>query len=209
VIDVGIADGRLFLVMPLVDGGSLDDERARFGDAVWARGRLAQIAAGLVALHERKIVHRDLKPGNILLDRDVARIADFGLASARATPLTAPTLSAMTDIQLATTAATPPALTHAGEVLGTPAYMAPELAGGIREAQPSSDLFAFGVLAYEMISGRPAFATPPVLDRLAGHPIAAPPALVTRDALAAAVEACLALEPEHRPTAGDVAFALR
>jgi len=199
VVDVGVEEGRLFLVMPLVEGGSLERERGRFGDAAWARGRLAQIATGLAAMHARGIVHRDLKPGNILIDGEIARISDFGLALLRADGDTPQTLTA-------THAGG--ALTHAGDLLGTPAYIAPELAGGIREALPSSDIFAFGVLGYEMIAGRPPFATAPVLDRLAGRDIPPPPPLEPRDALAALIERCLDLAPDRRPTAAELASAL-
>src|SRR5262249_61502382 len=81
-LDVGVTQGgTLFLVMQLVDGPSLADERARFGDAVWAVPILAQIARALAAMHARGVVHRDLKPANILLAGSTVKVADFGLAS--------------------------------------------------------------------------------------------------------------------------------
>ena len=66
--------------MELIRGGSLDNQRERFGEVAWALPVLAQIARGLVALHSAGIVHRDLKPGNILLSADEAKISDFGIS---------------------------------------------------------------------------------------------------------------------------------
>jgi len=205
VIDVGISDGELFLVMPVIAGGALATARDRFGDAAWARPLLAQIAAGLAALHARGIVHRDLKPANILIDRGVARIADFGLAAlhAGAAPIAAEGTRSLSDVALAATASPEDPMTRTGDVFGTPAYLAPELAAGVRHARPSSDVFAFGVLAYEMLAGTPPFATAPVLDRLAGRAIAAPPPLPEP-----LIMPCLALEPDARPTADELAAGL-
>jgi len=198
VIDVGVSDGGLFLVMPLVEGGSLEQQRVRFGDATWATPLLAQIAAGLAALHARGILHRDLKPGNVLLDGDVPRIADFGLASLAER---APGAPRGTDSTV-TAALGRVALTKAGDIFGTPAYMAPELASGVGNAQPSSDIFAFGLIAHEMMAGRPAFGEPPLLARLAGRAIVEPtcePPIIAR---------CLALDPAARPTAAELADVL-
>jgi hypothetical protein len=194
VLDVGIADGALFLVMPLVAGGSLEQARGKFGDPRWAASILRQIACGLAALHARAIVHRDLKPGNILLAGDTARIADFGLATLRT--------NALADT-IAGSEATAPAgspLTRAGDVFGTPGYMAPELAAGVDDASPASDVFAFGVIAYEMLAGRAPFTEPPVLARLHGRAIVAPVA----DGVDAIVLRCLELDPGHRPRASEL-----
>ena len=80
VLDVGLADGRIFLVMPLVEAGSLDHQRERFGQRDWAVPILAGIAQGLAALHSRGVVHRDLKPSNVLVADGIARITDLGIA---------------------------------------------------------------------------------------------------------------------------------
>jgi serine/threonine protein kinase len=133
IIDFGVSDGGLFLVMELIDGGSLEDDRSRFGNAAWAFPLLGGIATGLAAMHELGIVHRDLKPENILVSNGIARIADFGLASLH------------TDRSAEMGAGR---LTHAGEVFGTFDYMSPELAGGSRRAAAASDVFAFGVGAH-------------------------------------------------------------
>jgi hypothetical protein len=181
VLDVGLADGSLFLVMPLL-GGSLAGQRTRFGDVAWARPLLAQIALGLQVLHERGIVHRDLKPSNILFDDGVARIADFGLA---------------TLVEDGTLTAT--GLTRAGDVFGTPAYMAPELANGVRDPAPASDVFALGVIGYELLSGRAPFAEAPIFAR----PFVAPTAV---DPI---IDRCLDVDPTKRPSVADVIAALR
>jgi hypothetical protein len=198
VIDVGISDGGLFLVMPLVDGGSLEHARERFGDAKWARPLLAQIATGLVALHERGIVHRDLKPGNVLVTNGVARIADFGLAALRTTSETASIDDGLGATITGALGRAP--LTRAGDVFGTPMYMAPELADGAREAGAASDLFAFGVIAYEMLTGRRPFAESPVVSKLERRAIAAPAC----DGIDPTIARCLALDPAARPTASEV-----
>src|SRR5205085_5504290 len=80
VIDIGFSGNDMFIVMPLVEGGSLEQVRGRFGDPAWALPLLAQIASGLAALHARGIVHRALRPSNVLLARGTARITDIGLA---------------------------------------------------------------------------------------------------------------------------------
>jgi serine/threonine-protein kinase len=91
-------------------------------------------------------------------------------------------------------------LTRAGDVFGTPAYMAPELANGVHDAQPSADIFAFGVLAYEMITGKPPFAEPPIVTWLRGAEIPAPELAGVPDAIAR----CLELDPAARPTAAEL-----
>jgi hypothetical protein len=202
VLDIGIADGALFLVMPLVDGGSLEDLRRKFGDPVWARPLLRQIAAGLAALHERGIVHRDLKPANVLIAAGVARIADFGLASLRAGDF-ADTIASDFDAH-ADTAALAPALTRAGDLFGTPGYMAPELAGASGGAKPAADIFAFGVIAHEVLTGNPPFVEPPVLARLNGAAIRRTDGARSEPL----VERCLDEDPANRPTASELAKSL-
>jgi serine/threonine-protein kinase len=206
VLDVGVADGGLYLVMPLVTGGSLEGSRARFGDPAWARPLLRQLAGGLAALHARDIVHRDLKPGNVLVAGDQIRIADFGLASLRSSDAFGDTMaSGELDSALAATAVpASPALTQRGDLFGTPGYMAPELAAGVQNASTASDVFALGVIAFEMLTGKPPFAEPPVMARLHGRSIATP----APGGLPDVIVRCLAVEPAERPTAGDVAAAL-
>jgi hypothetical protein len=200
--DVGVtAGGTLFLVMELIDGGSLEGERKRFGDARWALPLLAQIAGGLEAMHARGIIHRDLKPANVLLQRGVPRIADFGLAVLRSD-------DALADTAAAATLSSPdsPPLTRAGAIIGTPFYMAPELVAGAREARAAADVFAFGVMAYQMICGKAPFVEAPLMAKLGGKPLA-PAAPLRSDGLGAAaalIDRCLALDPAARPTAAEL-----
>jgi serine/threonine-protein kinase len=212
VLDVGITEGSLFLVMPLVDGGSLEQQRTRFGDVAWARPLLAQIAAGLAALHERGIVHRDLKPANVLLSGGVARIADFGLSSLAKHDGLPSTVDRRGAIALDDTVtgklhredAAAPALTQHGDIFGTPPYMAPELEAGVHAVKPASDVFAFGLIACELVTGTKAFAEPPMMLRMSGKPIPPPDLEPIAQPLRTIVARCLDLDPALRPTAAEL-----
>ncbi len=206
--DIGVTpDGVLFFVMELVRGSSLIEHRARFGEPAWVVGVLAQVADALVAMHERGIVHRDLKPSNILLDGTVVKVADFGLAG-------------LVDVMPFTTTATvdydEPSrpLTRTGAIMGTPLYMAPELAAGVDNIAPSADVFSFGVIAFELLAGKLPHAVPPLLEQLAGRASPAPEPLATHvpalpSELCALVDRCLARTPSERPDATSIAAELR
>jgi len=149
--DVGEADGRLYIAMELLDGATLGDCLAT-GPAPMAIGEVLdigiQIADALRAASEKHIVHRDLKSGNIvLLPRGQVKVLDFGLAT-HALPAGQP---AEGDTEQ--TRAAPARLTEAGMVVGTVAYMSPEQALG-EAVDERSDLFSFGVVLYEILTGR-------------------------------------------------------
>jgi len=196
IVDVDVTkSGMSFFVMDLIEGGSLETARDRFGDVAWASAILRQVAHGMVALHRHGVIHRDLKPGNVLLDREGrAKIADFGVATLRRD---VDALGATHDGERE--------LTHTGSVLGTPLYMAPELSRGAREASSAVDVFAFGVLAYELLSGRMPFRIPPVLDLLSGRTPDPPPRLAVDDELATTIDRTLSLNPRERPSAVELA----
>jgi serine/threonine protein kinase len=133
IFDVGTWQGRPYLVMEYLPGGSLADRLAADGipPTAMALRWLEQAARGIDAAHAAGIVHRDVKPANILLDaRENAKVADFGIARAVGVD----------------------SLTTAGTILGTAGYIAPEQARGER-ATPASDRYALGVVAFELLSG--------------------------------------------------------
>ena len=142
IYDVGTEDGTSYIVTELIDGQPLR------GGALGLRKSLdcaVQIANGLAAAHAAGIVHRDLKPDNILLTRDGRiKILDFGLARLNASRTAAAATETLT-IQ-----------TEPGVVMGTVGYMSPEQVRG-KEADHRSDIFSFGVILYELLSGRRAF----------------------------------------------------
>ena len=149
VFDIGSHDGEPYIIEELVEGESLRTLLRRSRLALDTVVELAvQIARGLAAAHDRSIVHRDLKPDNVIVTADgVAKILDFGLAKfVAATPQTS----------AATLTHVPTGATELGAVLGTAAYMAPEQALG-RAVDQRADVFAFGVVLYEMLCGRRPF----------------------------------------------------
>jgi serine/threonine protein kinase len=159
--DVGSQDGIDFLVMEHLEGETLADRLQRGAiplEEALEIGR--EIAEALDKAHRRGIVHRDLKPGNVMLTKNGPKLMDFGLAKpspgvssgSAASPLT-PTTPTMS-IAALTASASP--LTQKGTVVGTFQYMAPEVLQGA-EADARSDIFSFGCLLYEMLTGRRAF----------------------------------------------------
>ena len=150
VYDIGTDGGAPFIVSELLEGETLR-ERARRGPVAVRKAieYALQIARGLTAAHEKGITHRDLKPENVFVTRDNrVKILDFGLAKLTQDQSALATLSA---------AATVSAPTQPGVVLGTVGYMAPEQVRGLPVDQ-RADLFAFGAILYELLSGVRAFS---------------------------------------------------
>jgi len=186
----------LALVMDLVAGGSLRDHlRQHHTVPAGEAARLAaQVAAALAEAHELGIVHRDLKPDNILLQTEggrlETRLTDFGIARVLNTP----------------------ALTTPNAVVGTPHYMSPEAFHGAA-ASPAADVYALGVLLYELVTGRPPYEGDSVVDLMRRHVEGKPerrPGIP--DALWTVINSCLDQKPRLRPSAvelvaelGDVA----
>jgi len=146
--DVGRHEGTDFLVMEYLDGETLEQRLKKGAIPTDQSLQIAiQIADALRSAHRAGVVHRDLKPGNIMLTKSGAKLLDFGLAR------TGDTIVAGNLSMLPTT---PPGLTQQGTILGTFQYMAPEQLEG-READARTDVFAFGLVLHEMITGRRVF----------------------------------------------------
>ena len=178
--DIGDADGRPFLTMEYVDGEDLSSLLRRIGRFPQEKAIevARQICAGVAAAHERGVLHRDLKPANVMIDGEGrVRLTDFGLAAI------------------------------AGSVdnirAGTPAYMAPEQLAG-REVTPRSDIYALGLVLFELFTGKRVFEAATLNELLLMHEsgsVAAPSSLV-RDldpTIERAIQRCLEREPARRP----------
>ena len=188
--DIGEAEGRHYLSMELVDGEDLGSLLKRIGRLPGEKAVQVsrQICAGLAAAHDKGVLHRDLKPANVMLDgRGQARITDFGLALL--------------------------AGEGAGEVAGTPAYMAPELFEG-KPATAQSDLYALGLVLYEIFTGRRAFegTTFAELRHKQAESMPSMPSTLVPDldpAVERVIARCLEKDPSLRPASvAQVAAAL-
>jgi pimeloyl-ACP methyl ester carboxylesterase/tRNA A-37 threonylcarbamoyl transferase component Bud32 len=191
-VDSGAAEGLCFYVMPLVDGVSLRARLAREGELPIddSLRLLREILEALAYAHAQQIVHRDIKPENIMLaaygtrgtTRWHALVADFGVAKA------------------VSVAATEAALTATGVAVGTPAYMSPEQAAADPSVDHRADLYAVGILAYEMLIGTPPFSGPTAQQVIAAHMTRAPESLVQRrPAISPELEAWVMRALEKRP----------
>jgi serine/threonine-protein kinase len=158
------ASGSIALVMELVEGDTLADRLAAGPIPVDEALAIAkQIADAVAAAHERGIIHRDLKPANVKVRPDgTVKVLDFGLAKA----VTAEPAGALSHGLSQSPTITTPAMTQAGLVLGTAAYMSPEQARG-KTIDKRADVWAFGAVLYEMLTGRRAFGGDEVSDTLA------------------------------------------
>ena len=152
--DVGHQDGTDYLVMEYLEGETLADRLGKGAIPTDQALRIGiEILGALDAAHRQGIVHRDLKPGNVMLTKSGVKLLDFGLAKlAAAPPETA--VSQATSLPTALQQSQP--LTTRGTILGTFQYMAPEQLEG-RDADGRSDIFAFGCVLYEMLTGKKAF----------------------------------------------------
>jgi len=187
VLDSGTADGLLYYVMPFAEGESLRARIARegglpVGDAVRI---LREVADALATAHAAGVVHRDIKPDNVLLSGRHAAVADFGVAKA---------ISESTGRNTVTTL---------GVALGTPAYMAPEQAAADPHVDHRADIYALGVMAFEMLVGEPPFQRRTPQETLAAHLTEPAPLVSSRrpsvpPALDALIAKCLAKQPGDR-----------
>src|SRR3984957_9728673 len=204
VFDIGTSEGSPYVVSELLEGETLRD-RLRSG-AIPVRKALEyalQIAHGLAAAHEKGIIHRDLKPENLFITKDGrVKILDFGLAK-----LTQPESGDHTSL---------PTMTHVtevGTVLGTAGDMSPEQVRGVA-VDARSDIFSFGAILYEMISGKRAFHRDTAADTMSAILKEDPPDFAETNrnvspALERIVQHCLEKNPESRfHSASDIAFDL-
>jgi len=191
---IGQKDDLLYLAMACIDGGSVADRLEKEGPLPISDASriIAEVASALAHAHKRGVIHRDIKPQNVLIDSDSGRslVTDFGIART-----------------------TDSSLTATGMFVGTPTYLAPEQVTG-EPSDHRADIYALGVMAYEILGGKPPFDGPTptaiLMKRLAGPP--EPLHNVRRDTpeeLERIVDACLASDPEQRfQSAGDIVAAL-
>ncbi len=203
--DIGLEGETPFAVMELLEGETLSDQIER-GPLPWKHATQVAIAIadGLAAAHSKGIVHRDLKPSNIFVTSDGRlKILDFGLARTSQNEGMAPTTRAET----ITT-------TEPGTVLGTVGYMSPEQIRGLA-AEPSSDIFSFGCVLYEMVIGKRPFGGGTVPEAMAAilrdpAPSASEGPRPVPAELDRVIAHCLEKDPDRRfQTAQDLLFALR
>ena len=196
------ADGVRAIVMEFVEGRSLaeilaDPRSASASPALTLAEALdiaRQIGDALEAAHEHGVIHRDLKPANVVVREDgTVKVLDFGLAKTLEAPPADSAAAALADLPTLTS----PAVTHQGVILGTAAYMSPEQARG-KPADKRSDIWAFGVVLYEMVTGRRLFHGDSVTDVLAAVVKDTPDLGAAPPPVRRLLEKCLEKDPRKR-----------
>ncbi|MDQ8165874.1 MAG: FlgO family outer membrane protein [Gemmatimonadota bacterium] len=194
-LSAGDTEGIPYYTMPFVAGESLRARLTKDGPLPIAEcvSVLRDVARALSYAHAHGVVHRDIKPDNILLSHGAAVVTDFGIAKA---------------ISAARTQAPGMTLTQAGTSIGTPTYMAPEQVAGDVTADHRVDLYAFGCVAYELLTGKPPFVDALPQRVFAAHLAESPKPVRdlrpdTPGALAGLVMRCLEKQPENRPASAD------
>lgn len=203
----GEANGYPYYVMPYVEGESLRARLSRDGElpVADAIGILREVARALTYAHEHGVVHRDIKPDNVLLSGGSAVVTDFGVAKA---------LNASATSEMSVAGGTSAGLTSLGVALGTPAYMSPEQASADPHVDHRADIYSFGAMAYELVTGQPPFAGRTPSAMLAAHVTEAAEHIERRrrsvpPALASLIMKCLEKRPADRPqSAVDIVHAL-
>lgn len=193
-IDSGEADGQLYFVMPFVEGESLRTRLVREGELPVAEviRVLRDVTDALGYAHDHGVIHRDIKPDNILMSGRHALVSDFGVARA------------------VSQAVTEPSLTTGGLSLGTPAYMAPEQAAADPHIDHRADIYAVGVVAYELLTGAPPFGGDSPQAMMSAHVVEAPKPIdagrpTIPGQLATIVMRCLEKRPADRwQSAGEL-----
>ena len=193
-LSAGETGGLPYFTMPFVEGESLRARLAR-GEEVPLKAAmhlLREVASALAYAHRKGVIHRDIKPENVLITEQHAMVTDFGVAKA---------ISAATH-------ADADGLTAVGVALGTPAYMAPEQVAGDPGTDHRADIYAFGVIAYELLAGRAPFAGRTAQALMAAHVLETPEAISSRRVgvpaeLSALVMRCLEKSPDNRPQSAE------
>ena len=195
-LNAGLAGEHLYYTMPLVDGESLrarmDRERPMAFNVI--THILEDVARALAYAHDEGVVHRDIKPENVMFFHGQAVVLDFGIGKALVSASTAETEVLR--------------ITQVGIALGTPTYVAPEQAAGDPALDHRADLYALGVVAYEMITGHPPFTGKSPQMVIEAHAGRAPEAIEARRPdtprqLSSIVMRCLAKKAGDRPNSGD------
>ena len=199
VLAAGTAAGFPYYTMPFVEGRSLRERLLRDGalpvsDAI---SILRDVARALAFAHSRGVVHRDIKPGNILLSDRTAVVTDFGIAKALGA---ARSLIEGGDTSLL--------VSRTGTSIGTPAYMAPEQAAGDPNVDHRADIYAFGCVAYELLTGEPPFVRDAPHHVIAAHFKETPRSVAELRAETPApvvrlIASCLEKDPSRRPQSAD------
>lgn len=194
-LNAGDVEGIPYFTMPFVDGESLRARLGRHGELPLndAIRILREVASALAYAHAHDVVHRDIKPDNVLISSGAAMVTDFGVAKA---------------VDAAATSEGSSGITSSGVALGTPAYMAPEQVSADPLVDQRADLYAWGTMAYELITGQTPFSGRSPQAMLAAHVTETPEQITRRraaipPALGNLVMRCLEKRPADRPQSAD------